>query len=142
MEKELNRITEAIIGAAIAVHRELGPGLLESAYEACLAYELSARGISFERQEPLPVLYHGVKVDCGYRIDLLVEHCVVVELKSVETIDRIHEAQVLSYLRLAGCTVGLLINFNVVLLKKGVRRIVNNFAEKSSAVSALSAVKS
>ncbi len=127
--RSLNEITRTVIGAAIAVHRELGPGLLESAYEACLAYELSDFGLKIERQKALPVKYRGVSLDCGYRIDLLVEDKVVVELKALEKFEKIHEAQVLSYLKLAGCKVGLLINFNVRVLKNGIRRIVLNFEE-------------
>jgi GxxExxY protein len=129
MSQNINDITEAIIGAAISVHRELGPGLLESAYEACLAYELTERKLQIERQKGLPVVYRGVELDCGYRIDLLVENQVVVELKAVESLEPIHDAQVLSYLKLSGCEVGLLINFNVKVLKKGIRRLVNNFQE-------------
>lgn len=129
METELNRITEAIIGAAITVHRELGPGLLESAYEACLAYELADRGLAFERQKALPVEYRGVKIDCGYRLDLLVEGKVIVELKVVDRLEPIHKAQLLSYLKLSGCKVGLLINFNVIMLKNGIRRLVNGLEE-------------
>jgi len=122
--ESLNGITSAIIGAAIAVHRELGPGLLESAYEACLIYELRALGLLVEKQKELPVIYKGIVVDCGYRIDLLVEKKVVVELKAVDKLDAVHEAQVLSYLRLSGARVGLLINFNVYTLKQGIRRLV------------------
>ncbi len=129
MTKQLNRITEAVIGAAIAVHRELGPGLLESAYEACLAYELAEQGLAVERQKALPVKYRGVKVDCGYRIDLVVEGKVIIELKTVEKLSPIHEAQLLSYLKLSGCKVGLLINFNVKALKNGVRRLVLGLQE-------------
>lgn len=113
-----------IIGAAITVHRELGPGLLESAYEACLAYELSRRGLNFERQKELPIRYGNVFVDCGYRIDLLVENSIIVELKSVEKLLPIHEAQILSYLKLSGHKIGLLINFNVEILKAGIKRRV------------------
>lgn len=126
MQEKLNKITERIIAAAIAVHRGLGPGLLESAYEACLAYELAERGLAVERQKGLPVTYHGVRLDCGYRIDLLVEGLVVVELKAVEKLEPIHEAQLLSYLKLSACKVGLLINFNVKMLKDGLRRMVND----------------
>ena len=125
MEK-INKITESIIGAAIAVHRALGPGLLESAYEACLAYELIDDGMWVERQKALPVVYRGVSLDCGYRIDLLVENKVIVELKAVERILPIHEAQLLSYLKLSDCHVGLLINFNVKILKTGIRRLIND----------------
>ena len=127
MKEELNSITEQIIGASIDVHKTLGPGLLESAYEACLAYELSQRGLAVERQKALPVIYREVSLDCGYRIDLLVEGLVVVELKAVEKLGPVHEAQLLSYLKLSGCRVGLLINFNVKLLKQGIRRMVNDF---------------
>jgi GxxExxY protein len=125
----LDRLTEAIIGAAIEVHRELGPGLLESAYEACLACEIGTRGLSVERQKELPVIYRGVKVDCGYRLDLLVENAVIVELKSVEKIDRIHEAQVISYLKLSGKPVGLLMNFNVLQLVKGLKRFAHTLPQ-------------
>jgi GxxExxY protein len=125
-EKErLNRTTEAIIGGAIEVHRALGPGLLESAYEACLAFELKKRGLRIEQQKPLPLVYEQVKLECGYRIDLLVEGAVVIEVKSVDALAPIHEAQVLSYLKLSGCKVGLLINFNVPVLKNGMRRFIN-----------------
>jgi GxxExxY protein len=120
-----NDLTEAIIGAAIAVHRTLGPGLLESTYEACLVHELRERGLETERQKPLPVDYHGVHIDCGYRIDLLVENQVIVELKAVDRVLPIHEAQILSYVRLSKYKVGLLINFNVKLLRNGIRRFVH-----------------
>jgi GxxExxY protein len=126
---DVNEITEKIIGAAIAVHKGLGPGLLESAYEACLAYELSQRGLRFERQKELPVTYCDVSLDCGYRIDLLVEDTVIVELKAVEELAPIHEAQLISYLKLSGKKVGLLINFNVMVLKDGIRRLVNNYED-------------
>jgi GxxExxY protein len=123
--ERLNRITESVIGTAIHVHRAIGPGLLESAYEACLVYELNKRGLRVEQQKPLPLIYEGVKLDCGYRIDLLVEGSAIVEIKSVDRFAPIHEAQVLAYLKLSGCKVGLLINFNVALLKHGIRRFVN-----------------
>lgn len=123
--ERLNRITETIIGAAIQVHRTLGPGLLESAYVACLAYELKKRGFSTEEQKPVPLIYEQVKLECGYRMDILVENSVVVEIKSVEALAPIHEAQVLSYLRLSGCKIALLINFNVTVLKDGIRRFIN-----------------
>ena len=129
MKMEVNKITEAIIGAAMAVHHELGPGLLESTYEVCLAFELGERGLSIERQKALPVTYRGVQLDCGYRIDLLVEKLVIVELKTVEKLEPIHDAQLLSYLKLSGVTVGLLLNFNVKILRDGIRRLVNNFKE-------------
>lgn len=109
------------------MHRELGPGLLESTYEACLVYELSQAGLSVKRQKSLPVTYRSVKIDCGYRMDLLVEDQVVVELKAVEKLERIHEAQLLSYWKLSGHSVGLLINFNVEVLKQGIKRLVNNY---------------
>ena len=117
------RITEAIIGAAMEVHRVLGPGLLESAYQACLEYELFQRGIKFAREVPVPVMYRTVKVECGYRLDFIVEDAVVVEIKSVEHLAAVHTAQMITYLKLTGCTVGLIINFNVPLLKDGVRHV-------------------
>ena len=121
---ELNKLTERIIGAAIEVHRHLGPGLLESAYETCLAYELEQLGLAVERQKALPLVYKEIRLDQGYRIDLLVEQKVIVELKVVEQITPVHEAQVLSYLKFSGCQVGLLLNFNVRLLKNGIRRFI------------------
>ncbi len=124
MTEELNKLTEAIIGAAIEVHRAIGPGLLESAYEACLCRELALRKIPFLRQVPLPVSYKDVNLDCGYRLDLLVADQVVIEIKAVEKLDSIHEAQLLTYLRLSHCKIGLLINFNVALLKDGIIRRV------------------
>ncbi len=117
-------LTREIIGAAIEVHKELGPGLLESAYEECLCHELSARGLKFQRQLTVPVTYKGTALDCGYRIDLLIEDSVIVELKSVECILPIHGAQLLTYMKLMHKTVGLLINFNVPLLKQGILRKV------------------
>lgn len=122
-------ITETIIGAAIAVHRELGPGLLESAYEACLVYELLGKGLQVERQREQPVMYRGLRIDCGYRLDLVVEDAVIVELKATAALTALHDAQVLTYLRLSGLPVGLLINFNVLRLKDGVRRLVLGLAE-------------
>lgn len=119
---ELNKMTEQIIGAAIEVHKALGPGLLESAYEECLCQELTLREMRFERQRPLPVQYKGVELDCGYRLDLLVAEAVVVEIKAVQAIEPIHEAQLLTYLKLGGWKLGLLINFNVPVLKDGIRR--------------------
>jgi len=118
-----------IIGAAIEVHRELGPGLLESTYEACLAYELVERGLTVERQKNLPVQYRGMQLDCGYRIDLLVESLVIVELKTVERLEPVHEAQLLSYLKLSGAPVGLLLNSNVTQLRRGIHRLVNSLKE-------------
>ena len=129
MTMDSNKTTENIIGAAIEVHRALGPGLLESTYEACLAYELMERGLKVERQKTLPVKYRGVHLDCGYRIDLLVENLVIVELKVVERLEAIHEAQLLSYLKLSGTPIGLLLNFNVIQLRRGIRRLVNILKE-------------
>src|SRR5712692_3623572 len=134
----LNGISEQVIGAAIDVHRIIGPGLLESAYEACLVFELRERGFKVEQQKPLPVVYKNVKLDCGYRLDLVIEDRVIVEIKAVEKLTSVHEAQLLSYLRLYGGSVGLLINFHVSVLKNGVRRIVHQFPD--SAISATSAV--
>ena len=122
-------LTHAIIGAAIEVHRSLGPGLLESAYEKCLSRELSLRKIPFERQKPLPLVYKDVKLECGYRIDLLVDGRVVVELKAVDALAPVHDAIVLTYLRLSGCKIGLLINFNAAVLKDGIRRLVNDYPD-------------
>jgi len=127
--EEMNRITETVIQAAMEVHRALGPGLLESAYEACLAFELAQRGLKVEQQKPLPVVYKEVRLDCGYRLDLLVEEKVIVEIKAVDQLLPVHYAQLLSYLRLSGCRVGLLINFNVKVLKNGIHRLVNNFPD-------------
>ena len=121
-----NEISGQIVDAAIKVHSTLGPGLLESAYHACLVHELHKRGLHVESQVSLPVNYDGVKLDVGYRIDLLVENCVIVEIKAVEKILPIHEAQLLCYLRLSGCRLGLLINFNVIQLKDGIKRMANN----------------
>ena len=128
----LNGITDQIIRAAINVHKTLGPGLLESAYEACLAYELIQDGLKVEQQKPLPIIYKEVQLECGYRLDLLIEDTVIVEIKSVDKLAPIHEAQLLSYLKLADKRVGLLINFNVQLLKHGIRRLVNRFPEPLS----------
>ena len=125
----VNQITQEIIGAAIAVHRALGPGLLESAYQECLCQELVLRGIPFERQVPIPLEYRGTKLECGYRLDILVASTVVVEVKSIEAIAPIHEAQLLTYLRLGGWQIGLLMNFNVVVLKEGIRRRVLGLRE-------------
>ena len=123
---EVNLLTDKIIGAAIEVHRHLGPGLMESAYEECLAYELDLQHVQFIRQRELPLIYKGISLDCGYRLDLVVENKVVVELKAVAKILPIHEAQLLTYLKLGGWKVGLLINFNVTRLKYGIKRLVNN----------------
>jgi len=133
----MKELTEKIIGAAIEVHKALGPGLLESAYEECLCHELTLRSVPFERQVPLSIEYKGVKLDCGYRLELLVAKVVVVELKAVERTEAIHEAQLLTYLKLGGWTVGLLINFNVPILKNGIKRIVNNYQENSASSASL-----
>jgi GxxExxY protein len=117
-------LTENIIGAAIEVHRALGPGLLESAYQACLAREFALRGLDFEQEKPIPVTYKDVNLDCGYRVDFLVNGKVVVELKAVEQMHPVYESQLLTYLRLTGCKVGLLINFNVPVLTSGIVRRV------------------
>ena len=117
-------LTERIIGALIEVHRTLGPGLLESAYQACSAREFSLRQMLFEQEKTLPVEYKGVRVDCGYRLDFIVAEKVIVELKTVESLLPVHEAQLLTYLRLTGCKVGLLVNFNVQVLKRGIKRMV------------------
>ena len=127
MKSNINEITDVIIGAAIAVHKELGPGLLESAYEACLTFELADQKVKIERRKGLPIKYRGVQLDCGYRIDLLVEDKVVIELRAVQRLEPIHEAQLLSYLKLSGCKVGLLINFNVKVLKDGIKRLVYKY---------------
>jgi GxxExxY protein len=121
-----NDISQAVIGAAIEVHRALGPGLLESAYEECLAYELQLRGVLFERQKVIPVLYKGIKVDCGFRLDFLVYDLVVVELKAVDSLHSIHQAQILTYLKLTGCRLGILLNFNVLKLTHGIKRVALN----------------
>jgi GxxExxY protein len=135
-EERLNKITESIIGAAIEVHRALGPGLLESAYEACLSFELVERGFKIEQQKPLLVVYKSVKLDCAYRLDILVDGDVIIEIKAVEKLAPIHKAQLLSYLKLSGCKVGLLINFNTTILSDGIVRVVNNFPDSPRALRA------
>jgi GxxExxY protein len=130
MKEELNALTETIIGAALEVHRELGPGLLEHAYATCLSFELAARGLSIEREKPLPVVYKNQRLDCGYRMDLVVEGLVVVEVKALEKLERVHSAQLLSYLRFARCPLGLLFNFNAGwLTEEGLKRVVNHLPE-------------
>jgi GxxExxY protein len=124
---EINVITDRIIGCAIKIHKALGPGLLESAYKECLFYELIISGLYVEKEKPVPLIYEEVKLECGYRIDLLVENSVIIEIKSVETLNDIHLAQVLTYLKLSNHQIGLLINFNVVLLLKGLKRIYNKY---------------
>lgn len=121
---EINQITERIIGAAIEVHKALGPGLLESSYETCLAYEFACQGLAFEQQKSMPVVYKDIQLDAGYRLDFLVEDQVIVELKAVDMLRPIHRAQIISYLKLSGCKIGLLINFNVPVLKNGIERVV------------------
>src|SRR3990172_215534 len=135
---ELNSVSEKIIGCAMRVHSTLGPGLLESVYEVCLVHELKKSAIKFERQVALPIRYNEVKLDAGYRLDLLVDDKVVVELKAVERLEPLHTAQLLSYLRLGNYALGLLLNFNVVHMRTGIKRIINSI---SSAPSASSAVK-
>ncbi len=122
-----NDITEIIIGCAIKVHKNLGPGLLESAYQECLFYELKKTGLKIEKEKPLPLIYEEVKLDCSYRIDLLVEDKVIVELKSVDELNNVHLAQVLTYLKLSDNKIGLLINFNVTQLIKGLKRVINKY---------------
>jgi GxxExxY protein len=121
---EFDKVSREIIGAAIEVHKVLGPGLLESAYEKCLVYEIARLGLSFERQKAIPVIYKEELIDCGYRLDLLVENKIIVELKTVEFLNPVHEAQILTYMKFSGIRIGLLINFNVTILKNGLRRFV------------------
>jgi GxxExxY protein len=128
--QRVNEITDGIIGASIEVHRALGPGSLESAYEECLCYELAIRGMTIQQQVPLPVEYKGIKLDCGYRMDVVVDDLVVLELKAVDRLLPVHEAQLLTYLRLRQCPAGLLINFNVPVLRQGLKRIVHNLREE------------
>ena len=123
----MNTISGSIVDFAIRVHRELGPGMLEGAYEACLVHELASNGFSVQSQVTLPIVYDGIRIDAGYRIDLLVNECVIVELKAIERLLPVHEAQLLSYLRMSNLRLCLLINFNVKKLVDGVRRVVNNF---------------
>ena len=125
----LNQLSSKIIGAAIEVHKNLGPGLLESAYEECLCHELSIQGLLFEKQKPLSIDYKGKKLDCGYRLDIAVEKAVIIELKSCEKIEPIHKAQLLTYLKLSGLNLGLILNFNVPLMRDGIVRIVNELSE-------------
>ena len=124
-----NQLSNKIIGAAIEVHKALGPGLLESAYEECLCQELELRGLHYERQKPLPVVYKGNKLDCGYRLDVVVENAIVLELKSCEKIEPIYEAQILTYLKLSGLHLGLILNFNVPMMRDGIKRVVHELAE-------------
>ena len=126
-QRDLDAVSSSIIGAAIEVHRALGPGLLEAAYESCLAFELAERGHSVKRQKAVPVTYKSVQVDAGFRIDLLVDEKIIIELKAVESISSVHRAQLMTYLKLTGLRVGLLMNFNVNVLRQGLHRVVNQF---------------
>jgi len=128
---DINKLSSNIIGSAIDVHKAIGPGLLESAYEECLCHELGLRGIGFERQKPLALRYKGINLDCGYRLDIVVENLIILELKSCEKIEPIHKAQLLTYLKLSGLSLGLLLNFNVTVMKDGIVRIVNELKEES-----------
>ncbi len=122
-----NELSQQVIGLAIKVHRRLGPGLLESVYEECLSYELDNADLFFERQKPMPVIYDAIKLDVGFKLDLFVERQLILELKAVEALNDVHIAQTLTYLRLANCRLGLLVNFNVAVLTKGIRRIANGY---------------
>jgi GxxExxY protein len=126
---DINQLSSKIIGSAIEVHKHLGPGLLESAYEECLCHELELRDILFERQKPLPIEYKGKRLDCGYRLDIIVEGQIILELKSCDKFEPIHQAQLLTYLKLSNLNLGLLLNFNVPLMKDGVMRVVNELEE-------------
>jgi len=125
----LNQLSNVIVSAALRVHKELGPGMLESAYEACLYFELTQSGLRVERQKPLPLVYRGQRMNCGYRLDLLVEDVIIVEVKAIERLEQVHSAQLLSYLRQTKLKLGLLFNFNVKWLQDGTRRVVNAFPE-------------
>jgi GxxExxY protein len=129
MTTDINKLSSKVIGAAIEVHRHLGPGLLESAYEECLCHELDLRNTGYERQKALPVIYKGKGLDCGYRLDIVVDNQLIVELKSVEKIEPIHRAQLLTYLKLSDIRLGLILNFNVTMMKDGIVRIVNDLTE-------------
>ncbi len=120
-----NEIANKVIGSAIKVHRALGPGLLESAYKECLWYKLLQEGLSAEKEKPMPLVFEGVKLECGYRMDILVENKLVIEIKSVEALNDVHLAQILTYMKLGGFKLGLLMNFNVVMLKNGIKRVAN-----------------
>jgi len=125
----MNKLSSRIIGAAIEVHKALGPGLLESAYEECICHELSIGGLSLERQKPLAVRYKGINLDCSYRLDIVVEDKIILELKACEKVEPIHKAQLLTYLKLSGLHLGLILNFNVPVMREGIVRIVNNLDE-------------
>jgi GxxExxY protein len=130
--RKMDELSGRIIGGAIEVHRALGPGLLESMYEECLSHEMSLQGMTFERQKPLPIVYKGVEMECGYRIDFLVQEQVVVEIKVVDALHPIHHAQLLTYLKVGSWQIGLLINFNVPVLKRGLQRVVLNYSDPSA----------
>jgi GxxExxY protein len=129
MTTDINKLSSKVIGAAIEVHKHLGPGLLESAYEECLCHELKLRDTSYERQKSLPLIYKGKELDCGYRLDVVVDYQLIVEMKSVEKIEPIHKAQLLTYLKLSDIRLGLILNFNVTMMKDGIVRMVNNLTE-------------
>ena len=129
MTTDINKLSSKVIGAAIEVHKHLGPGLLESAYEECLCHELELRDTSYERQKALPLIYKGKELDCGYRLDVVVDYQLIVEMKSVEKIEPIHKAQLLTYLKLSDIRLGLILNFNVTMMKDGIVRMVNNLTE-------------
>lgn len=129
-------LTQKVIGCAMRVHSGLGPGLLESAYQECLCFELIKAGLFVEKQKPMPLVYSQVKLDCGYRVDIMVERRLILEIKSVEAINDIHLAQVLTYLRLANCRLALIMNFNVLHLREGIRRVVNNYDDSASSAKA------
>ena len=129
MTTDINKLSSKVIGAAIEVHKHLGPGLLESAYEECLCHELELRDTSYERQKALPLIYKGKKLDCGYRLDVVADNQLIVELKSVEKIEAIHKAQLLTYLKLSDIRLGLILNFNVTMMKDGIVRMVNDLTE-------------
>lgn len=126
---DINKLSGKIIGAAIEVHKALGPGLLESVYEECMCHELGLQGLSFEKQKPLPIQYKGNKLDCGYRLDIVVENSIVLELKSCEKIEPIHRAQILTYLKLSDLHLGLILNFNTTVMRDGIFRVVNELEE-------------
>ena len=126
---DINQLSNKIIGGAIEVHKVLGTGLLESAYEKCLCHELKLRGLSFDNQKPLPLVFKGEEIDCGYRLDIIVGNAIILELKACEKIEPIHKAQLLTYLKISGLTLGLILNFNVPIMRRGIVRIVNNLEE-------------
>ena len=121
-----NELATEVIGAALVIHKTVGPGLLESAYKECLFYELFKRGLFVEKEKPLPLVYEEIKMDCGYRLDIVVENKLILEIKAVESLTDIHLAQVLTYLKISGCKLGLLMNFNVLMLKDGIKRVIRN----------------